>query len=50
MTTQQATFINIGERTNVAGSAKFKRLIIEEQYDEALSVALPDSRMHRHLP
>jgi len=40
MTTQQATFINIGERTNVAGSAKFKRLIIEEQYDEALNVAL----------
>ncbi len=40
MTIQQATFINIGERTNVAGSAKFKRLIAEEQYDEALSVAL----------
>jgi len=40
MTTQQATFINIGERTNVAGSAKFKRLIAEEKYDEALSVAL----------
>ena len=40
MTTQQATFINIGERTNVAGSAKFKRLIAEEQYDEALNVAL----------
>ena len=40
MTTQQATFINIGERTNVAGSAKFKRLVAEEQYDEALSVAL----------
>lgn len=39
-TQQQATFINIGERTNVAGSAKFKRLIAEEQYDEALSVAL----------
>lgn len=40
MTIQQATFINIGERTNVAGSAKFKRLIVEEKYDEALSVAL----------
>ncbi|WP_206201939.1 methionine synthase [Terasakiella sp. SH-1] len=40
MTNQQATFINVGERTNVAGSAKFKRLIAEEQYDEALSVAL----------
>jgi len=40
MTQQQATFINVGERTNVAGSAKFKRLIAEENYDEALSVAL----------
>lgn len=40
MTQQQAIFINVGERTNVAGSAKFKRLIAEEQYDEALSVAL----------
>ncbi len=33
-------FVNVGERTNVAGSAKFKRLIIEDQYAEALSVAL----------
>ena len=32
-------FVNVGERTNVTGSAKFKRLILEEQYDEALSVA-----------
>lgn len=40
MSAQQATFINIGERTNVAGSAKFKRLIAEGHYDEALSVAL----------
>ncbi len=32
-------FVNIGERTNVAGSAKFRRLIKEENYDEALSVA-----------
>ncbi|VAX00704.1 5-methyltetrahydrofolate--homocysteine methyltransferase [hydrothermal vent metagenome] len=32
-------FVNVGERTNVTGSAKFKRLIIEEEYDEALSVA-----------
>lgn len=32
-------FINIGERTNVAGSAKFKRLILEEKYAEAISVA-----------
>ncbi|MCB2102737.1 MAG: dihydropteroate synthase, partial [Rhodobacterales bacterium] len=34
------TFINIGERTNVAGSAKFKRLILEDNYEEALTVAL----------
>ncbi len=32
-------FVNIGERTNVAGSAKFKRLIKEKHYEEALSVA-----------
>ncbi|MCG3721760.1 methionine synthase [Vibrio cincinnatiensis] len=32
-------FVNVGERTNVTGSARFKRLIREEQYDEALEVA-----------
>ncbi|MEJ2763871.1 methionine synthase [Photobacterium sp. MCCC 1A19761] len=32
-------FVNVGERTNVTGSARFKRLIKEEQYDEALEVA-----------
>ncbi len=32
-------FINIGERTNVAGSRKFARLIREEKYEEALSIA-----------
>jgi 5-methyltetrahydrofolate--homocysteine methyltransferase len=32
-------FINVGERTNVTGSRKFARLILEEQYDEALSIA-----------
>lgn len=32
-------FVNIGERTNVAGSAKFKKLIQEKKYDDALSVA-----------
>ena len=32
-------FTNIGERTNVAGSRRFARLIAERQYDEALSVA-----------
>jgi 5-methyltetrahydrofolate--homocysteine methyltransferase len=33
-------FVNVGERTNVTGSAIFKRLIKEENYDEAISVAL----------
>jgi len=36
---RSANFINIGERTNVAGSAKFARLIREKKYDEALSIA-----------
>ena len=34
-----ATFINIGERTNVTGSAKFRKLIKEDRYEEALAVA-----------
>ncbi|CNC67471.1 B12-dependent methionine synthase [Yersinia enterocolitica] len=32
-------FVNVGERTNVTGSARFKRLIKEEKYGEALDVA-----------
>ncbi len=36
--TAQSNFINIGERSNVAGSAKFARLIREGNYDEALSI------------
>jgi len=36
---EDSLFVNVGERTNVTGSAKFKRLILEEQYDEALTVA-----------
>jgi 5-methyltetrahydrofolate--homocysteine methyltransferase len=35
----ESNFINIGERTNVTGSKKFARLIREEKYEEALSVA-----------
>lgn len=35
----EANFVNVGERTNVAGSAKFARLIREQNYEEALSVA-----------
>jgi len=34
-----ALFVNVGERANVTGSAKFKRLILEGKYDEALDVA-----------
>ena len=39
MTKRQGIFINVGERTNVTGSAKFKRLILNVEYDEALDVA-----------
>jgi len=35
----ESNFLNIGERTNVSGSRKFARLIREESYEEALSVA-----------
>jgi 5-methyltetrahydrofolate--homocysteine methyltransferase len=34
-----ASFINVGERTNVTGSAMFKRLILEDDYEKALDVA-----------
>lgn len=37
--TPESNFINVGERTNVAGSKKFLRLIQEEKFEEALSVA-----------
>lgn len=37
--TPESNFINVGERTNVAGSKKFLRLIKENKFDEALSVA-----------
>lgn len=37
---KETNFVNIGERTNVTGSKKFARLIIEGNFDEALSVAL----------
>ncbi|MDH3326069.1 MAG: methionine synthase [Gammaproteobacteria bacterium] len=36
---ENSLFVNAGERTNVTGSAKFKRLILNSQYDEALDVA-----------
>jgi 5-methyltetrahydrofolate--homocysteine methyltransferase len=34
-----AAFVNVGERTNVAGSIKFKKLILEGQYEAALDIA-----------
>ena len=37
--TKESNFINVGERTNVAGSRKFLRLINEKKYEEALSIA-----------
>ncbi|MFQ5434962.1 MAG: methionine synthase, partial [Anaerolineae bacterium] len=37
--TPELNFVNIGERTNVTGSRRFARLIKEENYEEALSVA-----------
>ncbi len=37
-------FLMVGERTNVAGSAKFRRLIREEKYEEAVDVAIEQVR------
>jgi 5-methyltetrahydrofolate--homocysteine methyltransferase len=37
--TEESFFVNVGERTNVTGSRKFLRLIKEEKYNEAISVA-----------
>ncbi|MFI8377346.1 vitamin B12 dependent-methionine synthase activation domain-containing protein [Leeuwenhoekiella sp. NPDC079379] len=37
--TPESNFVNVGERTNVAGSRRFLRLINEEKFDEALTIA-----------
>ena len=37
---ENSLFVNVGERCNITGSARFKRLILEEDYDTALEVAL----------
>lgn len=42
--TPEINFVNIGERTNITGSKKFARLILNGQYDEALDVALDQVR------
>ncbi len=36
--TEESLFVNVGERANVTGSARFKRLILNEEYEEALDV------------
>lgn len=36
---EKSLFVNVGERTNVTGSRAFARMILNEQYDEALQVA-----------
>ncbi|PJC18535.1 MAG: methionine synthase, partial [Comamonadaceae bacterium CG_4_9_14_0_8_um_filter_57_21] len=36
---QVATFVNVGERTNVTGSKAFARMILNGEFDQALSVA-----------
>ncbi|ARU27068.1 methionine synthase [Cellvibrio sp. PSBB006] len=38
--TKDSLFVNVGERCNVTGSARFKRLVVEEDYATALEVAL----------
>lgn len=38
--TAESNFMNVGERTNVTGSAKFLKLIKEDKYEDALAVAL----------
>ncbi len=42
--TPASNFVNIGERTNVTGSAKFLKLIKEDKFDQALEVALDQVR------
>jgi 5-methyltetrahydrofolate--homocysteine methyltransferase len=37
--TPESNFINVGERTNVTGSKQFKKLIMENRFDEAVAVA-----------
>jgi len=41
---ESLNFVNIGERTNVTGSKKFARLVLNDNYDEALEVALDQVR------
>ncbi|MCH8546622.1 MAG: methionine synthase [Cryomorphaceae bacterium] len=36
---ENINFVNVGERTNITGSRKFKRLMVEEKYEEAVEIA-----------
>lgn len=46
---EQRQFYNVGERTNVAGSRKFARLISEGKYDEALDIARAEVEQGAHI-
>ena len=39
MVTPDTNFVNIGERTNITGSAKFRKLIMAGDYEAALDIA-----------
>jgi 5-methyltetrahydrofolate--homocysteine methyltransferase len=45
----RSTFLNIGERCNVAGSIMFKKAIINNDYDTALSIALKQVQQGAHV-
>ena len=47
--TETTNFTNVGERTNVAGSRKFARLIAEGKYDEALQIAAKQIEDGAHI-
>lgn len=46
---KESNFIQVGERTNVAGSRKFARLIAEKKYEEALSIARHQVEAGAHI-
>lgn len=48
--TPNINFVNIGERCNVTGSRRFARLIKENQYEEALSVARQQVEAGKFIP
>ena len=45
--TEDSLFVNVGERTNITGSARFRNLIKDGDYDTALTVAAPAGRERR---